>query len=333
MPAPSRRTGAALTALPLALVLGLTACGGSGDSDGQETAASGGSSSVEVEDNFGTQTVPAPAQRVVATDNRTFETLCDWDVELAAAPKALIPDTIECWTGEETVDIGNHREPDLEALAGVDPDLVVNGQRFGDYRTDIEELVPDAALVEFEPREGEDFFDELQRQTSAMGTIFDRESEAEELNGGLDDAAQRVGDAYQEGDTVMAVNVSGGEIGYLAPGVGRTLGPLFDEFGFTPALEIEGATDDHQGDDVSVEAIADSDPDWIIVLDRDAGAGTEGASPAEEIISGSEALQDTKAVKEGHVYYVPADTYTNEGIQTYTEIFNGLADSFEGARS
>ena len=328
MPAPSRRSGTALAALPLALALGLTACGSGEDAD----SSTSDGSTVEVEDNFGTQEVPSPADSVVATDNRTFETLCDWDIDLAAAPKPLIPETIECWQGEDTIDIGNHREPDLEALAGAQPDLVVNGQRFADHRSDIEELVPEAALVEFEPREGEDFFDELQRQTTGMGTVFGHEDDAEQLNSALDDASQRVSETYQEGDTVMAVNVSGGEIGYIAPGLGRTFGPLFDEFGFTPALEIEGSSDDHQGDDVSVEAIAEADPDWIIVLDRDA-AVEEDSSPAEEIISGSEALQNTTAVKEGQVYYAPADTYTNESIQTYTEIFDGLADAFEGAKS
>jgi iron complex transport system substrate-binding protein len=328
MPAPSRRSGAALAALPLALALGLTACGSGEDAD----SSTSDGITVEVEDNFGTQEVPSPADSVVATDNRTFETLCDWDIDLAAAPKPLIPETIECWQGEDTIDIGNHREPDLEALAGAQPDLVVNGQRFADHRSDIEELVPEAAFVEFEPREGEDFFDELQRQTTGMGTVFGHEGDAEQLNAALDDASQRVSETYQEGDTVMAVNVSGGEIGYIAPGLGRTFGPLFDEFGFTPALEIEGSSDDHQGDDVSVEAIAEADPDWIIVLDRDA-AVEEDSSPAEEIISGSEALQNTTAVKEGQVYYAPADTYTNESIQTYTEIFDGLADAFEGAES
>lgn len=331
MPAPSRRTGAALATVPLALLLTLSACGGGSEEASGDSSDSSGDT-VEVEDNFGTQTVDVPAEAVVATDNRSFESLCDWDVDLVAAPLPLIPSSIECWQDGETVDIGNHREPDLEALAGVEPDLVINGQRFADHRSSIEELVPDATLVELEPREGEDFFDELQRQSTALGSIFDNETEAEQLNSDLDDAGQRVSDSYQEGDTVMAVNVSGGEIGYIAPGVGRTFGPLFDEFGFTPALEVEGSTDDHQGDDVSVEAIAEADPDWIIVLDRDA-AVEEESSPAEEIISGSEALQNTTAVKEGQVYYAPADTYTNESIQTYTEIFNGLADAFEGAKN
>ena len=60
MPAPSRRFGAALAALPLALALGLTACGGSGDSDSQ--SSSGETDSIEVEDNFGTETVALPMQ-------------------------------------------------------------------------------------------------------------------------------------------------------------------------------------------------------------------------------------------------------------------------------
>src|SRR5690625_7355764 len=42
--------------------------------------------------------------------------------------------------------------------------------------------------------------------------------------------------------------------------VGRALGWTFDAFDFVPALEVDGASDDHQGDDISVEAIADSNP-------------------------------------------------------------------------
>jgi iron complex transport system substrate-binding protein len=36
------------------------------------------------------------------------------------------------------------------------------------------------------------------------------------------------------------------------------------------------------------------------------------------------------AVKNQHIVYMPADTYTNEGIQTYTEFFNSFADALEG---
>ena len=113
--------------------------------------------------------------------------------------------------------------------------------------------------------------------------------------------------------------------------MGRTLGPAFDIFGLTPALEVDGSSDDHQGDDISVEAIADSDPDWILVMDRDAAvaADEEGYENAENILSSSEALSKVTAVEDEQIVHMPVDTYTNEGIQTYTEFFNAFADALE----
>ena len=35
-------------------------------------------------------------------------------------------------------------------------------------------------------------------------------------------------------------------------------------------------------------------------------------------------------MKNGNVVYLPADTYTNEGIQTYTEILNDIAEKLGG---
>ena len=240
-----------------------------------------------------------------------------------------MPDTIAYADDESVVDLGNHREPDLEAVVAADPDLIVNGQRFADYREDFADLVPEATIVELDPREDEPFDEELKRQTSVLGQVFDREDEAEQINGDFDAAMQRVVDGYRPGDTVMAVTVSGGEIGFIAPGNGRTLGPLFEIFDFAPALEVEGASDDHQGDDISVEAIADSNPDWILVLDRDAAISAEDPeyTPAQEVIENAAALQNVTAVQEGQVVYMPRDTYTNEGIQTYTEFFDTLADA------
>lgn len=314
-------------ALSGALALALTACGGGGSTEDESTAEA---TTVEVEDNHGTQSVEVPPSTVVATDNRVFETLDAWGVELAAAPKPIMPDTVSYTDNDDVIDLGNHREPDLEAVVAAEPDLIINGQRFADYYDDFQQLTPDATLVELDPRDGEPFDQELKRQTSALGEIFDKEDEADQTNQDLDDAIERVKNAYQDGETVMAVNVSGGEIGYIAPGVGRTLGPVFEILGLTPALEVEGASDDHQGDDISVEAIADANPDWILVLDRDAAVSAEeDYTPAEQVIEGSEALSNVSAVQESNVVYMPEDTYTNEGIQTYTEFFNALAEAME----
>ena len=58
------------------------------------------------------------------------------------------------------------------------------------------------------------------------------------------------------------------EISAFAPHSGRVWGPMYDIFSWTPALEVSNSAG-HKGDDVSVEAIAQTNPDWLFVLDRD----------------------------------------------------------------
>ncbi|MGW8531645.1 siderophore ABC transporter substrate-binding protein [Nocardiopsis sp. NPDC055824] len=322
--------GRPLTAFSITLASALLLVGcASGRQDAEEASAPSGT--IEVEDNNGAQTVASPPESVVALDNRTFETLSDWGVELSAGAVSLMPDTVGYTRDESVIDIGTHNEPDLEAIVAAGPDAVVNGQRFTQYHDDIASLVPEATILELDPREGEPFDAELKRQVTVLGEVFGKQDEAARLVADLDAAVERVNAAYDEGESVMAVSTSGGEIGYLAPGVGRTLGPAFDIFGLTPALEVEGSSDDHQGDDISVEAIAGSDPDWILVMDRDAAVAPDeaGYEPASNILSDSEALSGVTAVQEEQILYMPADTYTNEGIQTYTEFFDAFADALE----
>ncbi len=313
----------------IAAALGLTACAGG---TGPGTTAAAGAT-VEIADNHGTQTVPAAPARVIATDNRLFETLADWGVPLVAAPLDLLPADNPYKSDETVANLGSHNEPDLEAVVAAEPDLIINGQRFAQYYEDLRTLAPEAAIVELDPREGEPFDAELKRQVTALGQIFGHEADAQDLVDAFDAAVARVRAAYDPAQTVMAVITSGGEINYAAPGTGRTLGPVFEILGLTPAITVEGSSD-HQGDDISVEAIAASDPDWILVMDRDAGVSADTDAeytPANELLATSPALANVSAVREGRIVYMPRFTYVNEGIQTYTTFFDAVADVLEAS--
>lgn len=287
----------------------------------------------EIEDNSGKVTVPTSPTSVVATDNRTFESLQSWGIELSAAAVALMPSTNPYTKDDSIVDLGNHREPDLESVVAVEPDLIVNGQRFSQYREKFEELAPDAAIIDLDPREDKPFDEELKRQTTVLGQIFGKEKEAKKLTDAFDASVDRARKAYDKDATVLSVIVSGGEIGYVAPTVGRTLGPVHDILELTPALEVKNSDDDHEGDDISVEAIAKANPDWLLVMDRDAAINADDPSyeKASSVLEASQALTGVSAVQKGNIVYMPADTYTNESIQTYTEFFESVADAFEGS--
>ena len=326
----TKRRRAAVVAGTAVLALAVSACGGDTAADD----SSDNSATIEITDNHGTVEVPAEATSVVATDNRIFQTLDDWGIKLSAGAVSLMDPERSYKDDDSIVDLGSHREPDLEAIVAAQPDLVINGQRFAQYYDDIAGYVPDAALVELDPRDGEDFGEELKRQTEVLGQIFGHEEDAQALIDEFDAAVERVKAAYDSEQTVMSVITSGGDINYSAPTVGRTLGPVYDILGLTPSIEApEDSSSVDTGDDISVEAIADSNPDWILAMDRDAAVSANSGddyTPASDILADSEALKIVTAVKEGNIVYMPQFTYLNEGIQTYTAFFNSIADAMEG---
>ena len=342
-----KRTSLKFTVLIVALALMLASCGTStpptatpaptpeaaAPETAQPTAEPVKPTSVEITDIYGTVTVPVNPQRVVALDNRTFETLSDWGIPLVAAPKGVMPADSPYVADESIPNIGSHNDPNLEILAAADPDLVIIGQRFGSRYDEIKALVPNAVVINLNfdvsvnaEHPGDNLVDGLKNSTLALGAIFDKNDEAAQLVADFDAAIADAKAAYNGTDTIVSVVVSGGNIGYSAPRSGRVWGPMYEVFGWVSALEVAGATSDHQGDDISVEAIAQSNPDWIFVLDRDASTSAAADSkPAKDVINESPALQNVTAIVDEQIVFAPNDTYTNESIQTYLELFSDLA--------
>ncbi|QDQ01461.1 siderophore ABC transporter substrate-binding protein [Lysinibacillus fusiformis] len=332
-----------LVGIMAVLTLMLVACSDSSNKTNQESKPNENNGSeevavpttVEITDIHGTVTVPVNPKNVVALDNRTFETLEDWEIELVAVPKDVMPADSSYVKDESVQNIGNHREPNLEIIAAADPELVIVGQRFADYYEDIKKLVPNATVIDLSfdvsgeaGAPGESFVNGFKDTTIALGQIFDKNEEAKQLVADFDKSIEDAKSAYNGTDTVMSVIVSGGNIGFSAPHSGRVWGPMYEIFGWVSALEVDGSSSDHQGDEVSVEAIAQSNPDWLFVLDRDAATSDAATSaPAQDVIDNSPALQNTTAVSKGQTIYAPADTYTNESIQTYIELFENLANT------
>ncbi|MDF9843766.1 MULTISPECIES: siderophore ABC transporter substrate-binding protein [unclassified Paenibacillus] len=333
-----------LSVMMAVLVVMLAACSSANNTagtDGNANAAAEATdtpqaTTVEITDAHGTVTVPVNPKNVVALDNRTFETLASWDIELAAVPKGVMPADSPYVADENVQDIGNHSEPKLEIIAAVEPELVIVGQRFSGFYEDIKKLVPNAAVIDltFDVSEeagapGENLVNGLKQATTTLGQIFDKNDEAKQLTADFDQAIEKAKSAYNGTDKVMSIIVSGGDIGFSAPHSGRVWGPLYDILGWTPALEVAESSTNHQGDEISVEAIAQSNPDWLLVLDRDAAINsTEEKVPAQDVIDNSPALQNTTAVTAGKIVYAPNDTYTNESLQTFIEVFNNIAEAF-----
>lgn len=337
---PRRGRAAGVLSVAAAAALILSACGdGADNGDDEADAATGdGVGTITVEDNHGSHEIDMDeVDSIVATSNQDFRTLEAFGVELSAAPRQLMDEETHGYAEDEDIlDTGNHREPDLEQIIAAEPDLIINGQRYGGHHEDIENLIDDAGfettVLQLDPPEDQDLAEGLIWKTETLGEIFGQEDQAQELIEEFEAEIERVNENLPEDATFMALMTSGGDISYLAPGDGRTLGPLFDIFDLEPALEVE-AEDESHGDDISVEAIADANPDWVLVTDRDARLDSDDPDyqPADELLSDSPALQQTTAIEEDNIVFTPDNMYLTEDIQGYTELFRDFADALEAA--
>ena len=351
----ARAVPAFILVLVLALALALAACGDDVDAastaagddaeqaDNAETgddddgsaaddAGDGAAGTVTVEHASGTDEVPVNPDTVVALANPMFSTLAAMGVELAAAPVSLMGDG-SIWPEYADVDdVGNHREPNLEVVIAANPDLIITGGRFGQYYEDLVSDNPDAVVIDLSIDAEGEISDDLKRYTEVLGQIFDDEATANEIINAYDDAVADAQVAYNGDDTVMGLITSGASIQYAAPVEGRSVGPVFGTLDLVPAMDRE-AEDASHGDEVSVEAIADANPDWIIALDRDGAVSPDDPeyASAEEVIEGSEALQNTTAVAERNVVYLDRDFYLTEDIQAYTDLYADIAEAFSAS--
>lgn len=290
---------------------------------------------IEIKDARGVVNVPVNPERVVSLDNRSFQTLEQWGIKLAAVPKNVMPKESSYVTDENVKNIGNHREPNLEVIAEVNPQLVIVGQRFAKYYDKIKEIVPNATVIDLnidlskENQEvGKSLINGFRDYTLVLGQIFNKESEAKKLVEQFDSSMQKAKSTYNPENKVMSLIVTGGKIRVSSPKTGRVFGPLYEVMGWTPALVDANSTTNHKGDEISLEAIASANPDFLLVLDRDAAiANNKDSIPAKDVIFNSQVLATTNALKNKKVVIAPLDTYTNESIQTFIEIFDSISEA------
>ncbi|MGB4778796.1 ABC transporter substrate-binding protein [Microbacterium sp.] len=322
----------AALSLVAASALVLTACAGDAAPAATESTpvAAEDYYPVTVTDMAGNEVTIESADSVAITDNRFFQLAADWDLPVTVAPRDLMSPNNPLKDDEAILNTGTHREPDFEQIVAADPDLVINGYRYGgDTAQGVKDAAPDAAFVDTTGPEDQSADDYVVESLTLMGEIFNKKAEAEELIDQFHAAVADAKDAYDPATTVLGLVTSGGEINYSNPADGRGASIFFSLLDLTPALESEG-TSDHTGDSVSLEALAQSNADVLLVLDRDAAFEDDQNPPALELINGSTALASLPAVENEAIYVMPGDYYLTEDVFAYITVLDGLAEVFSG---
>ncbi|MFC0313872.1 ABC transporter substrate-binding protein [Gordonia phosphorivorans] len=319
------RTAPVLAALA-AVSLVFTACSST------DTATAG--DTITVEATNGTVEVPRDPQRVVLLDNTAAETVQAMGVTPVAVPKGLLaPSKFGDWIDNPDIaDVGTHNEPKMEVIEDVDPDLIIAGYRFAKYTADLTAITDQTGGATIDIAASDDAaggrVEAMIRQTTTLGEIFGKQQQADDIiatfNGHLDAAK-----AVSTGQTVFLSIVSGGKIDNGAKRMQPLVAPLDlkDVFGGQ-------AGDHHQNSGLTPEAIAQANPQWVIVMDRDAATAEKGeqTQPAAAVFAAQEAFANTEFMRENHVIYLDPEFYLREGIQSYGQSYQQIADALGAAK-
>ncbi|OUD10968.1 iron ABC transporter substrate-binding protein [Marivivens niveibacter] len=276
---------------------------------------------VSIETALGAVELESQPETIAVLDIAQLDILDALGVSGLNAPdKTYFPHLAEYGAG-----LGTLHEPDYEAINALAPDLVVAANRSSSKVEDLSKL---ATTIDMTMR-GYNLIDYTRTRITDYGTLFGLEDKAAELVATLEAELSETQELTEGRGNALIVMTNGGKIS--AYGAEGRFGWLHNELGLAPVIEdIETVT---HGEAISFEFIAETNPDWILVLDRAAAIGQEGESAAATL--NNSLVAGTTAGQNGQIVYLPsAEVYVAGGGYTSTiKLLDAVQAAFGGTNS
>ncbi len=259
-------------------------------------------------------------ERVVVFDVSAIDTIQALGVDPVGVPDNLYFPWLDALKAS-AAPVGTLFEPDFEAVAALEPDLIVIGGRSS---TQYDALAAIAPTIDMTISGADSLTAEARARIEAYGTLFGKEDAAAELAGGLDRGLADARAAVADKGTGLVLLTNGTKMSAFGPG--SRFGWLHTELGLPAAVETsyEGS----HGEGVSFEFVQKANPDWIVVIDRAAAVGQDGASARETL--DNPLVHETTAWREDQLVFLdPASMYiANGGVRALTGLLGQIAEAF-----
>ncbi|MFC4336327.1 ABC transporter substrate-binding protein [Salininema proteolyticum] len=320
------------TALLSAGAVGLaftSACGTSESGGGSDKDAAG--DPVTVTDATGTDVeLDGPAQTVVALEWREAETLISLGVEPAGVADA---EGYSTWVGgveplpESTVDVGTRAEPSVDAIAELEPDLVIaTGARKTEVVESIEKFVP---VFMTQGTDVEDQLGNSASDTTDIAALTGKEAEADELLGKVETRLAEVEEAIAASDNADVPFLMGdgskqdSTVTVRLFGEGSNLGAVAKEVGLENLWD--GEVDEAWGlGNSDVEGLAKfQDTDLFFIY-----SNSDGESALTDGLKDNAIWQDMNFIEKDMVRELPAGTWTFGGPSATLQFLDVLEEIY-----
>ncbi|MBO2534030.1 iron complex transport system substrate-binding protein [Planifilum fulgidum] len=285
-----------LGSLMLALVLSLAACGSSADTSKGEEAASQESEEIVVKHQLGETKVKKNPKNVVVFDFGVLDSLDKLGVEVAGVPQANIPPYLKKYGESKYANVGSLKEPDFEKVSSLGPELIIISARQADQYEEFSKIAPTIFMGVDTSRYMESFTENME----TLGKIFGKEAEVEKELKAINETIEKVKKKASASDKkALIILTTGGKTSAFGPG--SRFGLIHDVLGVKPVdNNIKVST---HGMSVTFEYIAEKNPDYLFVVDRDKVVSGEGGQPAEQVLN-NDLVKGTKAYKDKNIVYL-----------------------------
>lgn len=210
---------------------------------------------------------------VVLTSHAAANTLDELDLEdrvVGLTKTGVLPEAIaETYSGDEYTDVGSLKEPKMDAIAELGPDLIIFGNRTRAMEPEFAKLSDNVVAGDADTG---DTVASNRAKVEELAGLFGVEDAATEQLAEIDEKVAETKANAEQAGTALVIMTSGGKVtGY---GAGSRFDIIFNELGLAPAGELE--SEGSHGAPLSWEQIAELNPDHVFVIDRDAAIGAEG---------------------------------------------------------
>ncbi|PIT69286.1 iron ABC transporter substrate-binding protein [Bartonella tribocorum] len=269
----------------------------------------------------GKTSVPAAPQKVIVFDIASLDNMNRLGIKaVVGIPEGKKPSYLQQFNDAQYEKIGTLFEPDYEKIATLQPDLIIISSRTQAKYKDLSKIAPTIDLTVG----NENTLADIERNVSILGKIFGKEQEAEKEIAKLKENLAKVRESTEGKGTGLVLMTSGGKISALGPKSRFDI--LHSTFGIAPATDK--LTVQKHGQLISPEFILETNPDWLLVIDRDAAIGREGQSAAQ--LLDNELVHRTTAGKKKQIIYLDSWSWyraaggltgLNEAAQQINEAF------------
>lgn len=309
------------------LSLGLVGCGstnneGSSHSTGKAaTSSTAKEETLEVNDSNGKVTVPKNPKKVVVFDNGSLDTLDALGVgdKVVGAATDNLPAYLDDYKKVDSA--GGIKEPDLEKINQMKPDLIIISGRQSDFLEQLKEIAPTMYLAV----DTSDTWNSIKQNVETLGKIFGKEKAAEKQLAALETSIKETKEkAVESKDKALTVLVNEGQLSTY--GKDSRFGIVYDTFGFAEADDaIKAST---HGQSVSYEYVLDKNPDVLFVVDRTKAIGGDDSN---NNVADNELVAQTTAGKDKKVISLQPDVWylSGGGLESVKMMLEDVSQAFE----